>query len=114
MWGFAQNNDGTFKKALGKKSLGKMFPGEMCHLSHLSLSTVLNDDPHTLLARFRFASQSRSAALGDSCLLRLPVIHEKWNAWTTEVSCWFWLWCWQLSRPFLSFFFIALQVVFLQ
>ena len=34
VWGLAQNNDGTFKKALGKKSLGEMFPGEMCHLSH--------------------------------------------------------------------------------
>ena len=66
-----------------------------------------------LSARFRLASQSRSAALKVffMSLLKLRFTKE-WmvTVGRLEVSCWFWLWCWPLSRYqlsscFASFFF---------
>ena len=58
-----------------------------------------------LSARFRLASQSRSAALKVffMSLLKLRFTKE-WmvTIGRLEVSCWFWLWCWPLSRYQLS------------
>ena len=76
--------------------------GEMYRFSflvyHYPLFWMISN---TLLsARFRLASQSRSAALKVIFCLSWSCDSQKWMVtvgWL-EVSCWFWLWCWPLSR----------------